>query len=131
MESINIQEKLPKKLFRGNGEFLGERRPSEEERNWLERIKNMARQALGRGKTPEFKELPPVSIEILFAPHETAEDWKGFREALKRADVWVVECSGWSKGYLKFLQNLSRGNLFTYLKRKLERRIKGDYEDYE
>lgn len=127
MESINTQEKPS----RGNSEFLDGRCLSEEEKTWLERIKNMARQVLGGRKMLESKDLPPISIEILYAPHETAEDWKGFREALKRADVCVVECSGWSESYLKSLQNLSRGNLFTYLKKKLERKVRGDYDDRE
>ena len=116
------------KLNKDRG-FLDKQRLSEEEKTWFELIKSRIYKTLGREVQPETKELPAISIEILLTPHETAEDWKSFHEALDRADVCIVETQGWSEDYLKFIQKLSRGNPFTYINEKLKKRVMGNYDD--
>jgi hypothetical protein len=59
----------------------------EREDSWIERI----RKRLQRMFEKEKIELPPISIDILYAPHASSFDARGFEEHFKRADIYFPE----------------------------------------
>jgi hypothetical protein len=78
------------------------------EKTWLESLKARLN-LIFRGE----KELPPLHFDILYAPHGTAEDWNwaSFQEHLQRADIYIPEIYEWHKRTLKYLNEISRGEV--------------------
>lgn len=42
----------------------------------------------------EETRLPPISIDIIYRPHMTEEDWKGTEKLFSKADIYVPENFG-------------------------------------
>ncbi|MBI4096467.1 MAG: hypothetical protein HY425_01990 [Candidatus Levybacteria bacterium] len=62
-------------------------------------------------KKEALKDFPKISIDILYARHETREDLAGFRERLKESDIYIPESSGWRKETLRRFNDLSFGGI--------------------
>lgn len=51
----------------------------------------------------------PISVEMFFATHETAQETRGFFTKLQEADIIILESFGWTRAELGAFQQVSLG----------------------
>jgi len=57
----------------------------------------------------EGEKLPHLKIKIFYSTHNTAEDFRGFDEECKEADIIIPEALAWDQEYLDHLNRISQG----------------------
>lgn len=76
------------------------------EKNWLGNLKDKF-DKIFKGE----KELPPIAVDIFYAPHATAEDIKGLEEHFRRADIYIPENMAWSRADLVEMNKIAQGKI--------------------
>lgn len=76
------------------------------ERNWLENAKRKFASIFSKEKA-----LPPLSIDIFYAPHCTSEDLKDFENRLRSSDIYIPEQCGWDEKVVDLMNKISHGEI--------------------
>ncbi|MBI2640064.1 MAG: hypothetical protein HYW90_04230 [Candidatus Sungbacteria bacterium] len=106
VESFEKSDAEQSEISEPGGLKLKEEREHGFWRKHWERFKEKAIEILGKGK-----ELPPISIEIFYAPHSSAEDLQGFSESFERSDIFIPELSGWRVVDLEYYRKIADGDV--------------------